>query len=117
MKHTLKVTPKEATELMAQGYEIECYLTLPPASAPDTQTKTPRNYIPHGSKIGRSVRGTPPTQGKAAVVFADLDKKFFGDPTVTAPSDKLRAFIKAHPSGYSSMLSHLVNNYKVLRIV
>jgi hypothetical protein len=117
MNHKLKVTAIQASELIAKGYTVECYVVLPEPQAQRAKVSKPRKFIPANAQLGRSVHGAGPTHGKAQVVWKAIDKKFFADPTITIPAAKIRAYIKTQPGGYSSLLSHLVNNYKVLRII
>lgn len=113
----ISVTPAEASDLMAQGYTIECYLILPPANAKTPCTRAPAvNPTDH---LALSTRGTPPKKGGVFAAYTamkvDLFKK---DPRKTYTREALEAWFKEKKFKYpAEYVSQLIHKHKVLRVV
>jgi hypothetical protein len=116
-KTKIAVTPAKASELLAQGYEIECYLILPPADAkvPCERSKP----VSPETRLRLSTEGTPPKKGGIAAAFVAMrDHLFKKDPRKTYTRAELETWFKGQkfkwPENY---VSQLIHKHHVLRVV
>lgn len=116
-KTKLSVTPAKASELLALGYDIECYLILPPADA-----KVPcKRATPVGpdDRLSLSTGGTPPRKGGVAAAYTAMkDLLFKKDPRKTYTRKELEDWFKDQKFKYpSEYVSQLLHKHHVLRVV
>jgi hypothetical protein len=72
MTRKLEVTPKEASELLAEGYTVKCYLVLGPPQ--ECKERPEKVFVPPEALVARSVEGRDPSKGKIAKVWATASK-------------------------------------------
>ena len=123
MTAKVKVTLHEAAEMAAQGFEIECYAIVQPAAG------SPRKSPTNGRKrqpamkgdvlLGWSPEGSPPTKGKYAAAWQEIVKNLFQKKAAaTYTLDRIVSEARVHGvKDARSMVAHLVNSYRVLRVV
>ncbi|MDH3375383.1 MAG: hypothetical protein OEQ39_00230 [Gammaproteobacteria bacterium] len=119
MSNKLKIANlHEAADLAAKGYDIECYLILPPADVPYLRRhKSPSKVHKADTTLGFSPEGTPPRKGKISHVWPLVQKQFFADPTKTATYGAIAKFCENAPYGTKNNVSQFIHVYHVLRVV
>lgn len=114
----IKVTPKQATEFMALGYEVDCYVNINELST--QRPKKPRGIIvAQTAKIGLSLEGNPPTKGNYAKVWEKLSKVLWpgNNPLATYSREKVEVEIVKAGLSDPSFFSYLLNKTKCIRVV
>ena len=115
-KTKLPVTPAEASELLAQGYEIECYLILPSPESAQEKRGGSRHHLPKTVVLGISVRAKEPVMGAIAKMWPKVKKEFFTDPTKVATRLAIEKFV-IKEGGKKNHVSQFIHAYKCLRVV
>jgi hypothetical protein len=120
MTTKLKVDAKQASELMVQGYEVECYVMLPDPSEP--KRKSPSNVapqVPRSAVLAYAPKGKVPQNGKIAAIWAWLRDSKYKDPRKTYTREDLEKAINAQKFNYKGQtaISQLLHTYHILRKV
>ena len=114
----IKVTPAEASEYMAKGYTVECYLVLPNPSVLKAQKRKQSPQIPKNSVLCYSVSGSPPVNGEVSRAWENLRLWAFNDPTTTKTRIQVETRLITEKFKYpGNYVSQLIHHYKVLRVV
>jgi len=116
MSTKLKVGVKEASELMADGYEVECYLILPPAGVKPKKRKV-RPTVPQ-SRVALAVNPRKePTLGAIALTWIKVRENFFSnDPTKYATRKRLEDWAIKH-GGNKNQVSQFIHAYQCVRVL
>jgi hypothetical protein len=114
MTNKIAVEPAKASELMAQGYTIECYLILP---EPTRTTHKKAQKIASTVWLSLGLKGTEPMLGKIGEVWPKVKMGLLkGDPTRKVTRKDAEAFVVKN-GGTKNHVSQFIHAYKCLRVV
>lgn len=116
----IKVTPKQATQFMALGHTVECYVLMD--SAPPVERRSrrkPSKQILPDTQLGLTVNGKGPGKGVYGEAWEYLVKKLWnGDPTITFSRDRISKALKEGKFTVDgAYYAYLVNKCQCLRII
>lgn len=113
----IKIDVKQASQFMAAGYEIECYVNVPKVKA--NSHRQPGVRTTAETRLAISLAGSPPEKGKYKEVWDKIDKCLWkGDVTKTFSRHSIENEIKATKITVDkSFISYLISQKKCLRVV
>lgn len=117
----IKIDVKQASEFMAAGYEIECYVSIPKIiKAQHGGKRTAYKVILPSAKLVVSVDMEGPTKGLYMAVWGKLKAKLWanGSLTETHTREEIEKAIKQiSPETDAGFFMYLVNGKHCLRVV
>ena len=114
----IKVTPKQATEFMALGYEVDCYVNISELST--LKQKKPRGIIiPKTAMIGLSLEGKGPSKGNYVKIWKVVSEVLWSGDNLIAKYSRDRVEKEIIKAGLSdpAFFSYLLNKIKCIRIL
>jgi len=113
----IKIDVKQASQFMAAGYEIECYVNIPKIKA--NSHRQPGIRTKPETRLAISLAGSPPEKGKYKEVWDQIDKSLWkGDVTKSFQRAGVENAIKATKIAVDkSFISYLINQKKCLRVI
>ena len=117
--NSVKISPKEASELIALGYEIECHLILPEVSKVKIPVRAAMRHIPMGARFTLSLDGVEPSKGKYMEVWIKLKRKLWTDEVTKIYTRKeiQKAIDLLTPKLDRAYFAYLANSKKCIRCV
>ncbi len=115
----IKIDVKQASEFMAAGYEIECYVSVPKIR-PEVPKRIAYKVIPSDAKLLISVDMEGPTKGAYQVVWGALKKHLWTNGSLTETHTRAEieeAIKKISPNTDAGFFMYLVNGKHCLRVV
>ena len=113
----LKIGAKEASDLMAEGYTVECYLILPDPIPTKTQRKMLAPRIPKDAQLAYSPEGEVPHKGRVAAAWKYLLDKTFRDPRSKYTRGNLEKMLRDQKfTDPVNLVSQLIHKYHILRV-
>jgi hypothetical protein len=119
MNKKIAVTPAEASKLMADGYDIECYLILPPAKNYHAQrNRSGLPHIPNSANLALSTQPKRvPVKGAIAETWKRVKKEVFNDSlTKLITRRRLEDWCEKN-GGTRNNVSQFIHAYKCLRVI
>lgn len=105
MSKTIEVTPAQASELMAEGYTVRCYLEL----GSPVRKKPRKTYTQKMAKVSYSVEGKHPVKGKIAAVWAKTCKELWGkNVALSYTREEVDAALAKHGNTDTGAFSYLL---------
>jgi len=113
----IKIDVKQASQFMAAGYEIECYVSIPKVKA--NSHRQPGVRTKPETRLAISLVGTPPEKGKYKEVWDKINNCLWkGDVTKSFSRLSVENEIKVTKITVDkSFISYLINQKKCLRVL
>jgi len=113
----IKIDVKQASQFIAAGYEIECYVNVPKV----VKTNSKRHFTHTTAKthLALSLDGQPPVKGKYKEAWDALDKALWkGDLKMSFARSMVQETINKLPMSLdNSYIPYLINQKKCLRVI